>query len=273
VLEQLEMLAARGFQEVVLTGVHLGGYGPDLTPPIDLCDLLEMIAEQSPLSRVRLSSLDPPEVTPRLVDLLRSSPVFCPHLHIPVQAAQDEVLRGMRRPYDTAFLREVIGEVRRSLPEAAIGTDVIAGFPGETDAQFEATVELLRELPFTSFHVFPYSRRTGTTAAKLAGQVPSRTITGRAGRLRALSEAKQTAFARRFVGRVLRVLVEHTPPRPEWLCGYSRNYLRVECPGDMALANRELPVHVEASQGARLVGRVVGGVSGGEYERPVADGE
>jgi threonylcarbamoyladenosine tRNA methylthiotransferase MtaB len=258
VFSQLELLAARGFQEVVLTGVHLGGYGSDLEPEVDLCGLLEMIAERSPLPRVRLSSLDPPEVTSRLLDLLRSSPVFCPHLHIPVQAAQDEILRRMRRQYDTAFLREVSGEVRRSLPDAAIGTDVIAGFPGETDAQFEATMELLRELPFTSFHVFPYSRRTGTTAAKLAGQVPSRVITERAGRLRALSDEKQVAFADRFVGRVLRVLVEHTPPRPAWLCGYSRNYLRVECPGDVAMANRELSVHVEAGQGARLVGRMVG---------------
>jgi len=273
VLEQLEMLADRGFQEVVLTGVHLGGFGTDLEPPIDLCGLLEMIAARSPLPRVRLSSLDPPEVTSRLLDLLRSSPVFCPHLHIPVQAAQDDVLRGMRRQYDTALLRAVSAEVRRRLPDAAIGTDVIAGFPGETDAQFEATVQLLQELPFTAFHVFPYSRRTGTTAAKLPGQVASRTITERAARLRALSEEKQAAFAHRFVGGVLRVLMEHTPPRPAWLCGYSRNYLRVECPGDIALANRELSVHVEAGQGGRLVGRVVEAVPGVEYERPIADGE
>jgi len=262
VLEQLEMLAARGFQEVVLTAVHLGGYGSDLEPSIDLCGLLELIAERSTVPRLRLSSLDPPEVTPRLLALLGSSPVFCPHLHVPAQAVQDDTLRRMRRQYDTAFLRDVSGEIRRALPDAAIGTDVIAGFPGETEAQFEATLEVLQELPFTSFHVFPYSRRTGTTAAKLAGQVPACTITERAGRLRALSAEKQAAFARRFVGRVLRVLVEDTPPRPGWVCGYSRNYLRTECPGEISLANHERAVLVEAAQGARLVGRIGGSVPG-----------
>src|SRR5262249_52521501 len=135
VLEQLRTLAARGFQEVVLTGVHLGGYGADLEPRMELCDLLEMIAEQPPLPRLRLSSIDPPEVTSRLLDLMVRTACFCPHLHIPVQAAADAVLRRMRRQYDAAFLVDLTTEIRRRLPSAAIGTDVIAGFPGETEAQ------------------------------------------------------------------------------------------------------------------------------------------
>ena len=142
VLAQLEMLGARGFQEVVFTGVHLGGYGRDLEPAIELCDLLEMLVEQSPVPRLRLSSIDPPEVTPRLLRLIARSAVLCPHLHVPIQAGHDEVLRRMRRKYDANFVRALTQEIRGVLPEAAIGTDVIAGFPGETDAQFEATLEL-----------------------------------------------------------------------------------------------------------------------------------
>ena len=256
VLEQLRHLAARGFQEVVLTGVHLGGYGPDLEPRIDLCDLLEMIVEQPPLPRIRLSSIDPPEVTPRLLDLLLRSAALCPHLHIPIQAGTDDVLRRMRRKYDAQLLRDLGTKIRSRLPEAAIGTDVIAGFPGETDAQFEEGVALLEELPLTYFHVFPYSRRSGTTAAKLPDHVQPAIITRRAQRLRKLGERKRADFARGFVEHVLPVLVEHTPARDAWLTGYSRNYQRVEFPGSPALANREVMVRIVRAEGARLVGEV-----------------
>jgi threonylcarbamoyladenosine tRNA methylthiotransferase MtaB len=254
VLEQLRMLAARGFQEVVLAGVHLGGYGPDLDPPINLCELLEMILEQPPVPRLRLSSIDPPEVTARLVDLLSASEALCPHLHIPVQAGADDVLRRMRRRYDAQQLRDLGAEIRLRLPEAAVGTDVIAGFPGETEAQFEEELALLEALPFTYFHVFPYSRRSGTTAAKLPDHLLPATIKRRARRLRTLGARKRAAFARRFVGQRLPVLVEQPPVRDGWVSGYSRNYQRVEFPGMPALANHEVMVHVARADGARLVG-------------------
>ena len=260
VLEQLQNLAQRGFQEVVLTGVHLGGYGTDLDPPVDLCDLLEMIVEQPPLPRLRLSSIDPPEVTPRLLDLLLKSEALCPHLHIPVQAGADDVLRRMRRKYDTQLLRDLGVEIRSRLPEAAIGTDVIAGFPGETVAQFEESVALLEALPLTYFHVFPYSRRSGTTAAKLPDHVPPATIKRRAHRLRKLGERKRADFARGFVGRTLPVLVEHAPAgdgHGRWLTGYSRNYQRVEFVGAEVLANQEVLVRVTHAAGSRLVGEIV----------------
>jgi threonylcarbamoyladenosine tRNA methylthiotransferase MtaB len=257
VLEQLRLLAARGFQEAVLTGVHLGGYGADLEPAMDLCDLLEMIGQQAPLPRLRLSSIDPPEVTPRLLDLMASSQVLCPHLHLPVQAGANEVLQRMRRKYDCAYLRDLGRELRTRLPDAAIGTDVIAGFPGETEEQFERTLALLEALPFTYFHVFPYSRRTGTTAAKLPGHLPRSCIRRRAERLRALGERKRAEFARLFVGRVLPVLAEHAPARRSgWLTGYSRNYQRVEFQGPLGLANTEVGVAIQSCQGGRLFGEL-----------------
>lgn len=257
VLEQLQNLAARGFQEVVLTGVHLGGYGPDVDPPISLCDLLEMVLEQPPVPRIRLSSIDPPEVTSRLLDLVQRFPALCPHLHIPVQAGTDEVLRRMRRKYDTQLLRDLGAEIRSRLPTAAIGTDVIAGFPGESDAEFEEGLALLDALPLTYFHVFPYSRRSGTTAAKLPDHVAAATIKRRAQRLRALGERKRVAFARGFVGHTLPVLVEHAPAQHDaWLDGYSRNYQRVQFRGTVVLANHEVMVQISGVDGARLTGMI-----------------
>jgi threonylcarbamoyladenosine tRNA methylthiotransferase MtaB len=254
VLAQLEMLAQRGFQEVVLTGVHLGGYGGDLEPAIDLCDLLEMLVEQASVPRLRLSSIDPPEVTPRLLGLMARSPVLCPHLHIPIQAGHDAVLRRMRRKYDTSFVRALGHEIRAALPEAAIGTDLIAGFPGETAAQFEAAVALLESLPLTYCHVFPYSQRQGTTAAKLPEQVDAGHIKQRAQRLRRLGERKRAAFAREFVGTTQRVLVEGTPTAAGQVQGYSRNYQRVEFVAAPAPVNREVTVAIVAAHGATLQG-------------------
>lgn len=258
VLEQLHNLAARGFQEVVLTGVHLGGYGSDLDPKRDLCRLLEMIVERPPVPRIRLSSIDPPEVTPRLLELLVGSTALCPHLHIPVQAGEDGVLQRMRRKYDTTALRDLGAEIRGRLPDAAIGTDVIAGFPGETDEQFAHTMRLLEDLPFTYFHVFPYSRRSGTTAAKMVGQMTPATIKQRAQRLRKLGERKRAAFAQTFVGRDMRVLAEHTPgPESGWLTGYTRNYQRVTFPGPAALGNCEVTVRALRAAGGKLVGQLI----------------
>jgi len=263
VLDELARLAARGFREVVLTGIHLGGYGKDLDPALTFADLLEMIAEVAPVPRIRLSSIDPPEVTPRLLRLLAGSPVLCPHLHVPVQAAADGVLRRMRRLYDADMVRDVASEIRRALPDAALGTDVIAGFPGESAAEFAAGMALLEAAPFSYFHVFPYSRRRGTTAAKAVDQVPAATITTRAQALRSLGAAKRRAFAARFVGAELDVLLEATPDRDTGLqVGYSRNYLRVLVDAPNRLTNTEVRVNAARRIGDRLLGVMHDGSNG-----------
>jgi threonylcarbamoyladenosine tRNA methylthiotransferase MtaB len=259
VIDQLRMLAARGFQEVVLTGVHLGGYGEDLDPKLELSDLLEMMVEQVPVRRIRLSSIDPPEVTPRLLNLVARCEMVCPHLHIPVQAGQDEILRRMRRTYASGFVRELCAAIRARLPDAAIGTDVIAGFPGETEAQFEETLRLLEALPFTYFHVFPYSRRGGTTAAKLDGHLPPAVIKRRAQALRQLGQRKRAEFARGFIGREAQVLVEENPAAAGgYVTGYSRNYQRVEFAGDAEMVNREVEVRIVGWRRDKLVGQMLG---------------
>lgn len=259
VLGELRTLAERGFQEVVLTGVHLGGYGADLDAPIALADLLEMIAELRPVARVRLSSIDPPEVNGRLLEILSKSDVFCHHLHVPVQAGADAVLRRMRRQYDTALLQDVFSEVARVLPDVGIGTDVIAGFPGESEADFHAGVELVRQLPFSYLHVFPYSQRTGTTAARLGGHLEAAQVTARAKVLRRVGSEKRRAFADRFLGRDLRVLFESARDRESGLlAGYSRNYVRVLLAGGDALGNQELAVRAVERRGDRLLATVPG---------------
>jgi threonylcarbamoyladenosine tRNA methylthiotransferase MtaB len=259
VLAELGRLAGLGFREAVLTGIHLGGWGRDLDPPLTLADLVEMIVGAAPLRRIRLCSIDPPEVTPHLLDLIARSPVLCDHLHVPVQAGADGVLRRMRRLYDAALVRDVAAEVHRRLPGAGLGTDVIAGFPGESAADFAATEALLGDAGFTYLHVFPYSRRHGTTAAKASDHLPPPVIRARAQALRRLGRAQREAFAARCVGGELEVLVESARDSASGrLIGYSRNYARVLLDGPDTLANHQVRVRAVACAGGRVLGERVG---------------
>ncbi len=253
VLEEVHALAGEGFEEIVLTGVHLGGYGHDLTPRTDLTALVAAIAEQDLVPRLRLSSIDPHEVTEPLVRLLAAAPGCCPHLHVPLQAADDGVLARMRRRYDAALAAERLAMIRHWLPDAAVGTDLIAGFPGEDEAAFERTAAFLDASPVTYAHVFPYSVRSGTTAAKMDGRLPRAEVAARARRLRALGETKRAAFARRFDGATAEVLVERTrEPATGALRGYTRNYLRARLDGPDAWAGRRLAVRLAVGAGGRV---------------------
>jgi threonylcarbamoyladenosine tRNA methylthiotransferase MtaB len=252
----LDELHARGFKEVVLSGVHMGGYGKDLDPQIELADLLEMLADRSPIDRIRISSLDPEELSDRIIEIISQSDKFCPHLHLPLQAGEDGTLARMRRRYGTAFYQERVERVIAWMPDAAIGTDIIVGFPGETRANFEQSLNFVEGLPLSYFHVFPYSVRAGTTAAKMPGKVGSAEIKRRGAVMRELGERKREAFAERFVGRKLKVLLEEST-EDGGLGGYSRNYLRVLTRGPASQTNQELQVEASFAKGARLVGEIV----------------
>lgn len=257
VLEQLERLAAQGFQEVVLTGIHLGGYGEDLDPRVNLIWLLEAIEERKPVPRIRLSSLDPHEISDPLIRLLTQAETLCPHLHIPLQSGDDTILSRMRRRYDTVLAHEVLVKLREALPHAAFGTDLIVGFPGEEEEAFARTFAFLEKSPLTYFHVFPYSVRSGTTAAKFTDKVPQPIIDTRARQVRKLGEQKKVAFARRFVGHMVPVLFEHTRDKnSNLLKGYSRNYLRVLAPGGDAYINREVLVTITRTNGETAWGEI-----------------
>jgi threonylcarbamoyladenosine tRNA methylthiotransferase MtaB len=255
VLEQVRMLAGSGYREIVLTGIHLGGYGQDLTPRIDLTALLEMIAQSRLIPRLRLSSLDPREVPDRLVDLMANSDVICPHLHICAQAGDDAILKRMRRNYDRAYYRELLMKIYERLPDAALGSDIIVGFPGETEQAFEKSLEFFAVLPLTYFHVFPYSSRRGTLAASLPDHVDGQVKKQRSQTLRELGARKKRDFCLRFLGRKAAVLIEDkVDGATGGHRGFSRNYLPVVVCSDDNLVNREIEVEIEDFQGGWLRG-------------------
>ncbi len=255
VLQQVRMLADAGYREIVLTGIHLGSYGQDLTAKVDLTALVEMIAQSRLIPRLRLSSLDPREVPNRLLDLIASSDVICPHLHVCAQAGDDEILKWMRRNYDRAYYRELLMKIRERLPDAALGSDIIVGFPGETDGAFDHSLEFFAALPLTYFHVFPYSSRRGTVAASLPDHVGGELKKTRARRMRELGAMKKRDFCLRFRGRRALVLVEEKIDRATGLRrGFSRNYLPVVVSGCGNLVNYEIEVEVEGFEGGWLRG-------------------
>ena len=255
VMEQIRQLADAGYLEIVLTGIHLGGYGQDLSPKTDLTALLEMIADSRLIPRVRLSSLDPGEVPDRLLELIAGSDVICPHLHVCAQAGDDEILKQMRRNYDTAYYRDLLLKARERLPDAALGSDIIVGFPGETEQKFEAALEFFASLPLTYFHVFPYSERRGTAAALLPGHVPTSTKRTRGRRMRELAAHKKRGFLLGFRGRTIRVLVEEkVDNKTGFHRGFSRNYLPVLVRAGDQQVNREVDVEIDGLDNDWLTG-------------------
>ena len=226
VVAQVANLAAAGYPEVVLTGIHIGNYGQDLQPQLSLLELLKAIEASVFTGRLRLGSIEPTEITTELLDYIADATWICPHYHIPLQAGDDTILQQMNRHYTTDFFRDLLTDIRRRQPDAAIGLDIITGFPGETDKQFQTTCQLLEQLPFTHLHVFPYSRRPGTPAAELPDQLPGNIIKQRAALLRQLGEKKQHDFSARFVGHELEVVFEGGSG--ELRKGLSANYLVVQ---------------------------------------------
>ena len=221
-------------REIVLSGINLGTYGRDFTPHVELIDLLRRILSETSLDRLRLSSIEPQDVTQDLIELFASTERLAEHFHMPLQSGCDRVLAAMHRWYRTEHYASRVELIRERLPHAAIGTDVIAGFSGETDADHAATLAFIEGLPFTYLHVFSYSSRPGTQAARLPNHVPAAVIKRRARELRALSEEKSASFRRSHLGRSLRVLTLRRDEQNERLGvtpALSSNYLKVCVPG------------------------------------------
>lgn len=254
ILAQVQQLVSAGYPEIVLTGIHVGGYGLDLESPTNLSSLVKLLLANSPLHRLRLGSIEPTEIPTELIELLATSSVLCPHLHIPLQAGDDAVLARMNRHYDTAFFRDLIERIVQRIPDIAIGLDLIAGFPGESAAEFANTLALVESLPVTHLHVFPFSKRTGTPAATMPDQVAPEVIKERAAQLRDLGSAKLEVFTRRFIGQELEVVVEGGS-KGGILRGVSSNYLSIRFPGDVALVGKAVVVRLVGidSAGARGV--------------------
>ncbi len=257
VVDEIARLEGRGYREVVLTGIHLGGYGADLDPPCDLAFLLEAIAERRFSLRVRISSVDPPEITDRLLAVVADDRRFCRHFHVPVQAGDDNVLARMRRRYTADEAAEAFQRLRERLPGVTVGTDVITGFPGETAEEFERGFAWLERTAPDYMHIFPYSKRSATSAAKRWTPVAPATIRERARRLQALDRGLRRAHAARFVGKHAQVLFENSrDPATGLLRGYTSNYLSVLCNADDRWMNRIVEVEILRRRGDRLEGRI-----------------
>ena len=247
VLRQARQLVEAGYKEIVLTGIHTGGYGDDFED-YKLADLLWDLDQLEGLKRIRISSIEASQIDDRVIDVLNKSDKMCRHLHIPLQAGDDVVLKRMRRRYTVEEYRRKIEHVHRAMPGVAITSDVIVGFPGETEEQFENGYRLIEELGFSELHVFPYSTRTGTPAARMTDQVPAEVKQDRVARLIALSDHLALTYASKYAGEVLEVIPEgplKDDPDSGWSAGYSDNYLQIAFPGNEELVGQVCRVRLD----------------------------
>ena len=242
VIEEIARLSASGYREIVLSGINLGTYGRDLSPRVELIELLRRILDETSVERLRISSIEPTDVTEELIALFASNERMAQHFHMPLQSGCDRVLAAMHRWYRAEHYARRVELIRERLPDAGIGADVIAGFPGETDAEHAETVAFIGALPFSYLHVFSFSQRPGTRAAELPNQVQPAVVKNRARELRALGEEKAKEFRRSQSGRELRVLtLRSNLESAEKTPALSSNYLQVRVPGRFA-ANEWLDV-------------------------------
>jgi len=259
-ISRLHAFADQGYLEVVLTGIHLGAYGLDLDPAVNILDVLDQIEKDSRFSdmRIRLSSFEPGEFSEDLIYFISGSKIICPHLHIPLQSGDIDILKKMRRPYTPSLFRDLTKKLFSEVPDINLGIDVIVGFPGETGKQFNYTLEFLKKIPAAYLHVFPYSRREGTLAAKLDGQVPDAVKKDRVRVLRALSDEKKITYYERFTGQVLPVLVEAKRDKKTGaLRGFTRNYIPIIFNGDDGLVGKEILVKLQSVKKGIVMGERV----------------
>ena len=226
---EAKRLAEEGYREIVLTGIHLGAYGRDFKDGTTLADAVETILQEKSFARVRLSSLESVEVDERLLTMMKNEPRFAPHLHLPLQAGSDEILRRMNRHYNTAEFIDLTERLRKEVPSLALTTDIIVGFPGETEELFAETLKNAELIGFSKIHVFPYSVRPGTPAATMPNQVPEPVKKERVHRLEAVGERTAAKFRQSSVGCVKEVLIETIDAENNTADGLTDTYIRVYC--------------------------------------------
>jgi threonylcarbamoyladenosine tRNA methylthiotransferase MtaB len=262
VIEEIARLSSVGYREIVLSGINLGTYGRDLSPRVELIELLGRILDQTGVERLRISSIEPMDVTEELIALFAMSERMAQHFHMPLQSGCDRVLAAMHRWYRAEHYERRIELIRERLPDAAIGADVITGFPGETDAEHGETVAFVERLPFSYLHVFSFSQRPGTRAAALANQVPAPVVKRRGRELRALGEKKRREFRRSQGGRVLRVLtLRKTKDSPGTTPALSSNYVQLQVQSEIP-PNEWVSVRISEREDA-VIGEMTPSVTAG----------
>lgn len=230
VVREFRALVQAGYPEIVLTGIHIGAYGTDLPTKTHFTDLLKVLVRERGESRIRLSSIEPREVTPELSDLLGNA--LCKHLHIPLQSGDDKILSEMKRDYTSAFYLNLLRQIADRVPAVALGADIMVGFPGEGEEEFQNTLRLVEQSPLTHLHVFSYSQRPGTPAATMKDQVPETVKKSRNEILRALASEKNYQFRKIFEGQTLEVVLESKQDKESgMLSGLTDNYIRIHVEG------------------------------------------
>lgn len=243
---QLQHLARSGYDEVVLTGINLGEYRSDSGETFS--DVVKMIAELRPPFRVRISSIEPNKLKPEIIETVATSEVFCKSFHIPLQSGSPEILRLMKRRYKQDHYRELVANIKSLIPDCAIGADVITGFPGEGEVEFQETVNFIESLPISYLHAFTYSERADTPAKNYENPVTVQLRRQRTKKLRLLSTAKQERFYKEQIGSTRKVIAErHLPDENVWV-GYTENYVRVKFPAPEVLVSRNIEVNVVSAE-------------------------
>lgn len=256
VIGEFEGMVGKGCPEIVLSGIHIGAYGVDLEPAVNLTRLIATLLAKRGRARVRLSSIEPREITGDLVGMLGNG--LCRHLHIPLQSGDDVVLAAMKRDYTAGFYQDLVEDIAARVPGIALGADVMVGFPGEGEEQFQNTVRLIQDSPLTHLHVFSYSRRPGTEAAVMNDQVPEQIKKERSETLRELGREKNAAFRKKLAGSALSVVIESkTDPATGALSGLTDNYIRVLIPElKQEAVGKELTVKIRESETPLTIGTI-----------------
>jgi threonylcarbamoyladenosine tRNA methylthiotransferase MtaB len=270
VVENARLLAEKGYQELVLTGINLGDYGAGLSPEVQLLDALKVLnRELCSIPRIRLSSIEPNLLSDEIIAFIAEHPKFMPHFHIPLQSGSNAILSLMRRRYKKELYANRVATIKKLMPHASIGCDVIVGFPGEKHAHFLATYEFLRDTPVTYLHVFPFSERSDTHAVSLSDKVEESVKEERAAQLRNLSIKKKYAFSQSFVGRVCNVLFENVFEEGR-IWGFTENYIRVGVEAGKELVNCIAPAALEEVDGR---GFIKGSIAEGIEKLPMNGGQ
>lgn len=256
-IAEINMLVDKGYKEVILTGIHLGAYGRGVKDQTcDLTGLCRRILDETKIERLRLGSLEGIEVTEELIDMIATNPRMAQHLHLPLQSGCDRTLEAMRRPYDSEAFRDMMRSIRQRVPDIAITTDLMVGFPDETEEDFKESLVFCNDIAFANMHIFKYSMRGGTPAAAMTGQIDPQIKERRAKQMADVAQKNKHEYEQRFVGKTLRILVEEQNKEGLWT-GHSSNYLFVAFPGEGIQSGDFVDVKLTEAGKNHLLGEII----------------
>ena len=256
IVEETKRLADNGFKEIVLTGIHVASYGKDFDTDISLIDVIEAVASVEKIERIRLSSMEPRHITLDFLERMKATGKACDHFHLSLQSGSDDILKAMNRKYDRKIYKEKVDLIREVFPNAGLTTDIIVGFPGESQENHEETKDFVDEIKFAKTHLFKYSPREGTRAAKMTGQVDGNIKKQRLHELEKIEEKNRMDFLEKQIGKVLEVLIESKSDLEGYSGGYSTNYLKVNVKNQIH-ANTIIRVKITEILKGELVGEII----------------